>query len=216
MGKPMGRHPIPVTYSQKPKKGPKRGPRSRDIRFVLCSSFDRLSKSQNRSTWPRNSQNLVKGQQAPNTHQWLVLSHFSLRNSSSNALSLVRVSLTCFFATTSCSVKSWITASFIGTSRRCSVVVTTYFSSTPWLSSSVNNWHAFSCTGWIHWETSITLLWSVHTCCWVMHFSGNLFILSTGDKAFSCACNVSACCCACWRCDSKSYNYGLYVRLSYI
>ena len=48
MGKPMGRHPIHVTYSQKTKKGPKRGPRSRDLCFDLCSSFDRLSKSQNR------------------------------------------------------------------------------------------------------------------------------------------------------------------------
>jgi hypothetical protein len=50
IGKPMGRHPFPVTYSQQPKKRPKRGPRSHDLRFVLCSSFDRLSKSQNRST----------------------------------------------------------------------------------------------------------------------------------------------------------------------
>jgi hypothetical protein len=45
MSKPMGRHPNPVTYSQKPKKGP----RSCDIHFIPHSSFDRLSKSQNRS-----------------------------------------------------------------------------------------------------------------------------------------------------------------------
>jgi hypothetical protein len=50
MGKPMGRHPFPITYSQQPKKRPKRGSRSCNLCFILRSSFDRISKSQNRST----------------------------------------------------------------------------------------------------------------------------------------------------------------------
>jgi hypothetical protein len=82
MGKPMGRHLIPITYSQKPKKGPKRGTRSRDLRFVLHSSFDRLSKSQN----------LVKGQQAANIHMWLVPSHSGLISTALNASSLAQAS----------------------------------------------------------------------------------------------------------------------------
>ena len=32
--------------------------------------------------------------------------------------------------------------------------MTNYSSSDPWLSTSVNNWHALSCTGWSHWVTS--------------------------------------------------------------
>jgi hypothetical protein len=46
MGKPMGRHPSPVTLSPKSHKGPKKGVCFHDLCFALCSIFDRLSKSQ--------------------------------------------------------------------------------------------------------------------------------------------------------------------------
>jgi hypothetical protein len=60
MGKPMGRHPNPITQYQKPKKGSI----SCDLHFVLCSSFDRLSKSkigqhdqESPKTWSRDNTN---------------------------------------------------------------------------------------------------------------------------------------------------------------
>jgi len=109
-----------------------------------------------------------------------------------------------------------MSASLTGPSRHCSAILTTCSSSTPWFSTSVNNWNAFSCIGWSCWENSITLLWRVCTCYWAMCFFGNLFILSTGDKAFSFTCNVFACCFSCWRYDSNAYNSGFFVRSSYV
>jgi len=93
MGKPMGLHPNPITYSQKQKKGPKRGLRSHDLCFILRSSFDRVSKFQNSSTWPRNFQHLVNGQQAPNTHLWLIPSHSNMGNFASKASSCLNLLL---------------------------------------------------------------------------------------------------------------------------
>ena len=134
VGLNVGRTHGPTSISHyivpKPKKGPKRG-----LASVISASHCALSLSGCRSpkngrVWPSVPQNLVKGQQAPNTHLWLILSHFGLINSISNSLSLDGATLTCYSAATSCSVNSWITASFTSPSMCCSVVMITCSSST--------------------------------------------------------------------------------------
>ena len=68
MGKPTGRHPFPITYSQKPK----RGPSFRNFFFALRFVFDRLSKSQKWSIMTKCSSRLGQGptspQHSPVTH----------------------------------------------------------------------------------------------------------------------------------------------------
>jgi hypothetical protein len=76
-------------------------------------------------------------------------------------LSLAQATSTCCFSVASCSVNSWITVSFTGPSRHCYVMRTTWSSSAPWLSTSVNNRDALSFIGWSRWVTSITLIWII-------------------------------------------------------
>jgi hypothetical protein len=63
MGKPMGRHPFPITLSPKTQKGPKKGSSFHDFRFALRSIFDKLSKSQKWSNMTKCSSKLGQGQQ---------------------------------------------------------------------------------------------------------------------------------------------------------
>jgi hypothetical protein len=74
-------------------------------------------------------QNLVKGQ-----------SHSDLGSSSSKASNLAQGALTFCCAMTSCSMNSWMIASFIGPSRHCSAAETTFSSSSPHPSISMNSW----------------------------------------------------------------------------
>ena len=151
MVKPMGQHPIPVTYSKKPKKDPKGGLAS-DISPSLCALSSTGCRSpKNGQLWPSVPQNLVNGQQAPNTHLWLILSHSGLINSTSNLSSLAWATWTSCNVIASFSVNSWITASFTGPSTHYSAVMTICLSSDAWLSTSMKSWHAFSWRSWSHW-----------------------------------------------------------------
>jgi hypothetical protein len=137
MGKPMGQHPNPITLSQNPKVG-------RDL--VISASFCAPP-----STGFRSLKIGQHDQETPKT--WLranmpptltcdlsrLTSHSGLISLDSNASSLARAASTCFFVVASCSVNSYITTSFTGPCRRCSVVVTTCYNSAPWLSTSINN-----------------------------------------------------------------------------
>jgi hypothetical protein len=140
MGKPMGWHPIPITYSKIPKRTQKGVKIPWSILFSCTPSSTGCQIPKIGQTWPKISQNLVKGQQAPNAHLWLVLSHSSLTCCASKASSLDRSSSTCWWATTSCSTNSWMTTSLIGPYKHCLAVVETYSNSSPRPSTSVNNW----------------------------------------------------------------------------
>jgi hypothetical protein len=151
MGKPMGRHPFPITYSQKPKKGPKSGPRflQSPLRLALhlrqAVEVPKMVKYD--QVLPKLGQGPTGPQHSPMTHP----SHSGLSNSASNASSLARAASTCCNAMTSYSVNSWMSVSLTGPSRCCSVVMTTCSSSAPWLSTSVNK---LACL-LLHWLKSL-------------------------------------------------------------
>jgi len=194
MGKPIGQHPFPFTTTKNPKRDPKIGLASLISTLCCAPSLASCHGTKNNQIWPSILQNLVKGQQAPNTHPWLIPSYSSLIHSASNSSSLAWATSNSCNATTSCIVNSWITVPLSSPSRHCSIVMTNYSSSSPCLSSSADSWHSFSWIGWIRWETSITLLCSICTYCSVVRCSMNLFILSTMVKVFIWSCSVSTWC----------------------
>ena len=141
----------------------------------------------------KGPQNLVKGQHAPNTHLWLVPSHSDMGSSASKASSLAWEASTCCCAMTSCSMNSWITASLTGPCKHCLATVMIFSSSSPHPSISSKSRQDASWTRWRFWVTSMTFPCMAWTCCWVVHYSWDIFIHLTTDKCFNYDCTDVAC-----------------------